>query len=84
MDHHAEIFLNTEKAHGDLEPDALVFRQEDHAAGTALWTVNDGRSELYRRTTPNTAQWEAQVRHDVAELFPGDTVNFTRPDGDDW
>ncbi|UBV45202.1 hypothetical protein LAJ19_20555 (plasmid) [Deinococcus taeanensis] len=43
-----------------------------------------GSAELHRRDTPSTPDWEAQVRHDIAELFPGHTVTFTKPDGDDW
>ena len=88
-DHFAAIFLAVEWGHGDLEPDVLVFRVEDHAAGTVQWTACDQSGQhLYGRQVPNTPEWTAQVQEDlrevVAEQFSVTDITFTRWNGDDW
>ncbi|UBV45205.1 hypothetical protein LAJ19_20570 (plasmid) [Deinococcus taeanensis] len=85
MDHDAEVFLNVPEHHGDLEADALVYRDIDPENGNAEYRACDEHgTALYSRQVPNTPEWAAQVKHDIAELFPGQAVTLLLPDGTAW
>lgn len=93
MDHFAEAFFDVPDNHGDLTPDILIHRVEDHGAGTVHWFAREpdstsGLTHLYERRTPNTPEWEAQVKEDlrqvIADVFGVSNVTLTKHDGDDW
>lgn len=89
MDHYAEVFVDAPDDHSDLEPDYLVYRKSDHAAGTVQWRLEDAcGKEIYARNTPSTPEWEAQVKHDITELIADrgehESIRLLLADGEGW
>ncbi len=73
-DYYAELFLRVD---GEWELSGFIYREENHATGTVHWRLADGEEDvIYRRQTPNTADWQSQVRADILDLFPGQEVEL--------